>query len=156
MIKTIKRSLMGLVAMAATFSLMPAEAKAYSNDYCREYTRTVYIGGRAEEAYGKACQQQNGDWMIVDEDLGANIPRSDNRVNYVIRDQTVYYGQPSRVNVYRTVPRSTVVWYNGGPRNNRYVKYNNNYRDDRNWHKHDRKNNGHGPRHDRGHDGRRN
>ena len=32
--------------------------------YCREYTQTVYIGGRAENAYGTACRQPDGSWQI--------------------------------------------------------------------------------------------
>jgi surface antigen len=32
---------------------------------CREYTHTVYIGGRAERAYGTACLQPDGSWRIT-------------------------------------------------------------------------------------------
>jgi surface antigen len=32
---------------------------------CREYTHTVYIGGRANVARGTACRQPNGVWRIV-------------------------------------------------------------------------------------------
>ena len=32
--------------------------------YCREYTQTVTIGGRTEEAYGKTCRQPDGTWEI--------------------------------------------------------------------------------------------
>ncbi|MCR9176426.1 MAG: RT0821/Lpp0805 family surface protein [Alphaproteobacteria bacterium] len=31
---------------------------------CREFTQTVYIGGKAEQAYGTACRQQDGSWKI--------------------------------------------------------------------------------------------
>lgn len=33
--------------------------------YCREYQQTVVIGGKSENAYGKACRQPDGDWKIV-------------------------------------------------------------------------------------------
>ena len=33
--------------------------------YCREYQQTVIIGGREEEAYGRACRQPDGSWKIV-------------------------------------------------------------------------------------------
>jgi surface antigen len=32
---------------------------------CREYQHTVYVGGRAEQAHGTACQQPDGTWRIV-------------------------------------------------------------------------------------------
>ena len=42
--------------------------KTYQNDtgqYCREYTQTVNIGGKAEKAYGRACRQPDGSWQVV-------------------------------------------------------------------------------------------
>lgn len=33
--------------------------------YCREYTTTVTVGGKAESAYGTACRQPDGTWQIV-------------------------------------------------------------------------------------------
>ena len=44
-----------------------AEYGATDGRYCREYQKTVTIGGRLEEVWGTACQQPNGDWQIVDE-----------------------------------------------------------------------------------------
>jgi surface antigen len=32
---------------------------------CREYTHTVYIGGRAESARGTACRDADGTWRLV-------------------------------------------------------------------------------------------
>lgn len=32
---------------------------------CREYTQTIYVGGRQESGYGTACQQPDGSWKIV-------------------------------------------------------------------------------------------
>jgi surface antigen len=34
-------------------------------EYCREFQQTVVIGGEREQAYGRACQQPDGDWKIV-------------------------------------------------------------------------------------------
>lgn len=36
-----------------------------SNQYCREYTQTIQVGGKTERAYGTACRQQDGSWKIV-------------------------------------------------------------------------------------------
>ncbi len=36
-----------------------------SGQYCREYTQSVNIGGRIEEAYGQACRQPDGTWKIA-------------------------------------------------------------------------------------------
>jgi len=33
--------------------------------FCREFQQTVTIGGRTEQAYGKACRQSDGSWKIV-------------------------------------------------------------------------------------------
>ena len=33
--------------------------------YCREFTQTVTIGNRTEEAYGTACRQPDGSWQII-------------------------------------------------------------------------------------------
>ena len=36
------------------------------NFRCAVFSNTVYIGGRREEARGRACQQPNGTWAIID------------------------------------------------------------------------------------------
>jgi len=41
---------------------------AYKNEvgqYCREFTQTVLIGGRQEQAYGTACRQPDGTWKVI-------------------------------------------------------------------------------------------
>lgn len=41
---------------------------AYKNQdgqYCREFTQTVTIAGKTEEAYGTACRQPDGSWRII-------------------------------------------------------------------------------------------
>ena len=36
-----------------------------NGQYCREFTQTVLIGGREEQAYGTACRQPDGTWKVV-------------------------------------------------------------------------------------------
>lgn len=33
--------------------------------YCREYTTTAQVGGRAEQVVGRACRQPDGSWQLV-------------------------------------------------------------------------------------------
>ena len=35
-------------------------------DYCREFTRIIYVGGHPRHAYGNACLQPDGSWRMVD------------------------------------------------------------------------------------------
>ena len=39
----------------------------YANNgaYCREFQQTIVIGGQQQQGYGKACQQPDGSWKIV-------------------------------------------------------------------------------------------
>lgn len=37
-----------------------------SGEQCREYSQTVTIGGKKEQAYGKACRQPDGSWKIAE------------------------------------------------------------------------------------------
>lgn len=115
MTKHFKKLAMGIALMTGAFVWQPVEAKAA--DYCREYTRTVYIGNRTQEAYGQACLQPNGDWMIVNEGTGNDnyyVPDNVTDVNYVIRDnnryvtptRVVYYREPS----YRYRSQPLFVW----------------------------------------------
>ena len=39
--------------------------RAPTGEYCREYQQTVTVGGRSEEAFGKACRQPDGSWKII-------------------------------------------------------------------------------------------
>lgn len=36
-----------------------------TGSYCREYQQTITVGGKTENAYGKACRQHDGTWKIV-------------------------------------------------------------------------------------------
>jgi len=33
--------------------------------YCREFQQSIVVGGKAQQGYGKACQQPDGSWKIV-------------------------------------------------------------------------------------------
>ncbi len=33
--------------------------------YCREYIQTVTVAGEEQQAYGTACRQPDGSWMVV-------------------------------------------------------------------------------------------
>ena len=35
-----------------------------SGSYCREFTQTVFIGNKQQQAYGTACRQPDGSWKI--------------------------------------------------------------------------------------------
>jgi 17 kDa outer membrane surface antigen len=41
-----------------------------SNRYCREFQKTVTIGGQTEQAYGTACMQPDGAWEVVSDNDG--------------------------------------------------------------------------------------
>ncbi|PLX82342.1 MAG: hypothetical protein C0617_14580 [Desulfuromonas sp.] len=33
--------------------------------YCREYQQAITVGGQQQQAYGTACRQPDGSWMII-------------------------------------------------------------------------------------------
>lgn len=39
----------------------------YANNgaYCREFQQTITVGGQQQQAFGRACQQPDGSWKIV-------------------------------------------------------------------------------------------
>ena len=39
-------------------------ANAVTGEYCREYRKTVTVGGKTEQAFGTACRQPDGSWKI--------------------------------------------------------------------------------------------
>ena len=41
------------------------EGRTQSGQYCRDFQQTIYVEGRAEQANGRACQQQDGTWKVV-------------------------------------------------------------------------------------------
>jgi len=47
-------------------AIVPKPAyRAPTGEYCREYQQTITVGGRSEEAFGKACRQPDGSWKII-------------------------------------------------------------------------------------------
>lgn len=38
---------------------------SHTHRYCREYQTTVTVGGKAQQAYGKACRMPDGQWKVV-------------------------------------------------------------------------------------------
>lgn len=158
MSKTMKTLLMGIGLTLAAFVAAPSDARA---DYCREYTRTVTIGGRAQDAYGTACQQSDGSWMIVGEGLGNDIPDNASNVDYVIHDDRRDI-VPPRVVYYDTAPRYIYnrpapffVWFSNSGRYYRNGNYHNYYRNNGphyNYGRDNHNNNGHWDNNDhRGH-----
>lgn len=47
---------------------------------CREYTKTISIGGRLEVGYGRACRQPDGAWEIV------SLSGRDDGARYEVRE----------------------------------------------------------------------
>lgn len=45
-------------------TVTPQAAYQKGNLTCREYTQTVYIDGRSQQAHGTACRQPDGSWQI--------------------------------------------------------------------------------------------
>lgn len=52
-----------LAGITPVIAVLPARAN--SEDYCREYTKTVMLGGQRQHAYGMACYKPDGSWEIV-------------------------------------------------------------------------------------------
>lgn len=45
-------------------TVTPQAAYNQGNYQCREYTQTIYVDGRSEQARGTACRQPDGSWQI--------------------------------------------------------------------------------------------
>jgi len=59
---------------------------------CREYQRTIVIGGREERGYGTACRQADGTWRTVATQRAA-APPVERRTNVYVREvpRSYYY-----------------------------------------------------------------
>ena len=57
------RKILIVATLAAIPTLSPIKAQA--KEYCREYTKTISVGGRAVQGYGTACRQRDGSWEVV-------------------------------------------------------------------------------------------
>lgn len=45
-------------------SMTPLRTYQQTGQYCREYRQTVIVGGERQNAYGTACRQPDGSWVI--------------------------------------------------------------------------------------------
>jgi hypothetical protein len=54
-----------IAALAAIPLLFAQPAEASRGDYCREFTKTIRVGGNLESGYGRACLMPDGSWQIV-------------------------------------------------------------------------------------------
>ncbi|HCR85249.1 MAG TPA: hypothetical protein DIV86_01075 [Alphaproteobacteria bacterium] len=92
-----------LITAAIILGGLPFLARADS-EYCREYTKDVYIGGRTQQAFGTACRLPDGTWRIKSQDFGGEIGQEvtfideqPQQVNYVTRNYYYdTYPLPSR------------------------------------------------------------
>lgn len=41
------------------------DGRTQAGQYCREFQSEITVGGKREEGYGRACQQPDGSWKIV-------------------------------------------------------------------------------------------
>lgn len=46
-------------------SFTPIKTYQENGRYCREYTQTVTVAGKSQQAYGTACRQPDGTWQVV-------------------------------------------------------------------------------------------
>lgn len=94
-----------------TLALASLALPAMAQEYCREYTRDVQIGGHVEKAYGTACLAPDGQWRITSEDT----PNGATAQPVV---QTVVVEQPVQRVIYREryanpYPFFNVIWHVG-------------------------------------------
>lgn len=67
-----------LITALAAFPVVGFSGQAKAEEYCREYTKTVTVGGKREQAYGTACYRPDGSWEVVNlegSDYGRNQVR---------------------------------------------------------------------------------
>lgn len=58
-------------------------------EYCREYTRTIVIGGRKQQGYGTACMEPDGTWRIASAESGDQEEEYDERAEYRVDGRPV-------------------------------------------------------------------
>lgn len=49
----------------ATYTVTPVKSYRSQGRYCREYQTTINVGGKNQQAYGRACRMPDGQWRIV-------------------------------------------------------------------------------------------
>ncbi len=99
---------MKLRILISTTAMMLSASAAHAyvggdDAYCREFTKTIYVGGRAQQGYGTSCMQPDGSWQIVQE------PRVQSASYYAPPPaqyaQPVQYGPMSAYGGYHAYPR---------------------------------------------------
>ena len=138
-----------IILMAGLLGLpMIFPSTAQAEEYCREYTKTVSVGGRAEQAYGTACYRPDGSWEIVNLE-GSNygrdkvrdvmyddIKRQTSNRHYRDRDRVIVvenYNRRAAPRYYRPHNRYQAVSYGTWPfvfnfGNNSHYKQKSNYK----------------------------
>lgn len=46
-------------------TITPVKTYKEHQHYCREYIQEIFINGKKQKAYGRACRQPDGEWQIV-------------------------------------------------------------------------------------------
>lgn len=46
-------------------TITPTKTYQSNGQPCREFTQTIYVGGKRQEGFGRACRQADGSWQIV-------------------------------------------------------------------------------------------
>ena len=46
-------------------TITPTRTYESASGVCREFTQSVMVGGRSQQAYGTACRQSDGSWKII-------------------------------------------------------------------------------------------
>ncbi len=134
---TIRKLILAGALLAPAMFVQPAQA----GEYCREYTKSIGVGGRHEEGYGTACLQPDGSWAIILTGDSGSPGRLDDRKDLRDRidihdfdDRSVYYGYGPRLRHVADWPRREAIHPN--------VFFSHGHRDG--WNKHRRRG------HDRG------
>lgn len=86
-IRTGKPLIAGAGLLALFLLAAPEPAQADEGLYCREYSGTAWIDGRARPAYGTACLQPDGAWRIVSQSDGDSIEYG--RAPVVFRERVI-------------------------------------------------------------------
>lgn len=120
--------LLSLGVIAAAAALYAGDASA--QEYCREYSQAVTIGGQRQSSYGVACMQPDGAWQIIsgDNNTGYTPAGFGGGYGYAPAPAPVYVPVPAPV--YR--PSSSFHLSIGVPS---YHRGDRDYYDHRRWHK---------------------
>jgi hypothetical protein len=76
------------VAPPVSQAAPPAPAPTAQN--CREFQKTVIVGGKQQQAYGTTCQQPDGSWQIASSPEAGAPPVAAAAPPYVVAPYPVY------------------------------------------------------------------